>query len=77
MAVVNLIKAQSGDELYMALFVYRIIDNAIVIPGATLTIIYGVWTNWRFFKQRWIIVKWIVSMLVIIVGTFILGVAEK
>ncbi len=77
MAVVNLIKAQSGDELYMALFVYRIIDNAIVIPGATLTIIYGVWTNWGFFKQRWIIVKWIVSMLVIIVGTFILGVAEK
>ncbi len=74
MAVINLIEAQSGDELYMSLFVNRFIDDALVIPGAILTvitaIIYGVSSNWGFFKHRWIIVKWIVSVAVIIVGTF-------
>lgn len=74
MAVINLIEAQSGDELYMSLFVNRFIDDALVIPGAILTvitaIIYGVSSNWGFFKHRWITVKWIVSVVVIIVGTF-------
>lgn len=74
MAVINLIEARSGDELYMSLFVNRFIDDVLVIPGAILTvitaIIYGVSSNWGFFKHRWITVKWIVSVVVIIVGTF-------
>jgi len=74
MAVINLINPQSGDELYMTLFINRLIDDVLVIPGAILTIItaiiYGTYTNWGFFKHKWITVKWIVSILVIIVGTF-------
>jgi len=74
MAVINLIKAQSGDELFMTFQISRIIDDVLVIPGAILTvitaIIYGTNTNWGFFKHTWITVKWIVSILVIIVGTF-------
>ena len=50
------------------------IDYALVIPGALLTvvtgIIYGIFTKWGFFKYRWITVKWIVGILVILIGTF-------
>lgn len=74
MAVINLIKPQSGDEMYMVLYVNRIIDDALVIPGAMLTVItgviYGMFTKWGFFKHRWITVKWIISVFVIIAGTF-------
>ncbi len=74
MAVINLIEARSGDELYMSLLISRFIDDVLVIPGAILTvitaIIYGVSSNWGFFKHRWITVKWIVSVVVVIVGTF-------
>ncbi|MCC8173868.1 MAG: hypothetical protein LIO65_05680 [Odoribacter sp.] len=55
MGVVGLIRPESGDELYMTLFITRIIDDVLVIPGAMLTvvtaIIYGINTNWGFFKH--------------------------
>lgn len=74
MAAINMIDARSGDELYMSLLITRFIDDVLVIPGAILTVItaivYGTSTNWGFFKHRWIIVKWMVSIVVIIVGTF-------
>lgn len=50
------------------------VDNALVIPGAMLAvvtgIIYGLKTNWGFFKYRWLTVKWIVGIAIIIIGTF-------
>ena len=75
MGVISLSNPQSGDELYMSFHITRFVDDFLVIPGAILTtftgIIYGAFTNWGFFKHRWIIVKWIISLTVIIVGTFI------
>lgn len=74
MAILFLQRPKSGDELYMTLKIILFIDWILVIPGALLTvvvgIIYGIFTNWGFFKHRWIIVKWIVSIVVILVGTF-------
>lgn len=74
MAVLFLLKPQSGDELYMTLKITLFIDWVFVIPGALLSVIvgivYGTLTNWGFFKHRWIVVKWIVSVTVILVGTF-------
>lgn len=50
------------------------IDYTLVIPGALLAvvtgIIYGIFTKWGFFKFRWITVKWILGILVILIGTF-------
>lgn len=50
------------------------IDYALVIPGAILTvitgIIYGFKTKWGFFKHRWLLVKWIVGVSIILIGTF-------
>jgi uncharacterized membrane protein len=72
MGILSLQKAQSGDELYMILHISRVIDDTLVIPGAVCTVItailYGVFTNWGFFKHKWIIVKWVLSLLIIIAG---------
>lgn len=77
MGIVYFTNPKSGDELHNALLTMRIVDDFLVIPGAMLTIItgiiYGQFTNWGFFKHRWIIVKWIVSILIIIIGTFVLN----
>lgn len=51
------------------------IDFFLVIPGAQTTIIlgliYGIFTHWRFFKHRWITLKWFVAISVILSGRFI------
>lgn len=77
MAVLLLMDAQSGDELFMKYKAVRLIDDFMVIPSAILTVVigalYGLLTNWGFFKHRWITVKWIVSIIVILVGTFYLS----
>ncbi|MDH6310455.1 putative membrane protein [Dysgonomonas sp. PFB1-18] len=67
----------NGDELYMKSRIIQIIDDFLIIPGAMASlligIIYGIWTNWGFFKHKWLIVKWIMTILQILFGTFVLG----
>lgn len=67
----------TGDELYMTSRILQIVDDFLIIPGAIASffigIIYGVWTNWGFFKHRWLVVKWIVTVAQILFGTFALG----
>lgn len=50
------------------------IDYTLVIPGAILTVItgviYGICTKWGFFKYRWLTVKWVTGIAIIIIGTF-------
>jgi uncharacterized membrane protein len=74
MAMLFSIKPESADELYMTLKIIHFLDWNFVIPGALFTIIvgiiFGIFTNWRFFKYKWITIKWIVSILVIFVGTY-------
>lgn len=49
----------------------------VVIPGAfgclISGLIYGIFTNWGFFKHKWMIFKWIVAVIAILFGTFYLG----
>jgi uncharacterized membrane protein len=51
--------------------------TVVVIPGAIgclLTgLVYSAFSNWGFFKQKWIIVKWIITISAIFFGTFFLG----
>jgi len=54
------------------------VDMAVVvIPGAfgclITGLIYSIFSNWGFFKHRWIVFKWIVTIAAIIVGTVWLG----
>ena len=69
------------SEEFLPKFIYNqemslFIDYVFVIPGAICAvitgIIYGIKTNWGFFKYKWITVKWVLGILVIIIGTFVL-----
>lgn len=64
----------SGMEFLYTQQTAMFIDYALVIPGAILTVVtgvlYGIFTKWGFFRYRWITVKWIAGVLVILVGTF-------
>ena len=70
-------KAESGQALYGINAVMKFIDDFVIIPAANGTLltglIYGIWTKWGFFKQRWIIVKWAITLYGIVFGTFFLG----
>jgi len=67
----------SGDELYMRSRILQIVDDYFIIYGAfgalITGLIYSIWTNWGFFKHPWIVVKWIMTILQIVFGTFVLG----
>lgn len=68
---------ESGDELYMRSRILQIIDDYFIICGAfgslITGLIYSIWTNWGFFKHRWIIVKWVMTILQMAFGTWVLG----
>jgi len=67
----------SGDEIYMYNLAYHFIDILVLTPAAVITlltgVVYSVFTKWGFFKHGWLIYKWIVTLLIIVVGTFYLG----
>jgi len=70
-------RPSSPEACYIRSLCARRIDDFLIIPGAvaiTLTgVVYGVWTNWGFFKHRWLAVKWALTMALILVGTFVVG----
>jgi len=67
----------SGDEMYATNSAIKLIDDFIVIPTAIGSLLTGLlisWlTPWGFFKWRWITLKWILTISVILFGTFALG----
>jgi len=66
----------SNEESLVYIFdLLEFIDNAFIIIGALTTVligmIYGVFTNWGFIKHRWIAVKWIFALAIIVYGTMV------
>lgn len=51
------------------------LSDRIVRTGAVGTLLvgfaYGLFTNWGFFKHRWIAIKWMLFILQTIIGIFI------
>lgn len=66
-----------SHELYMRSLALKLIDDWLIIPGALGIIlsgvVYGIWTNWGFFKYRWITVKWVLTIGMVLLGTFLMG----
>ena len=67
-----------GNVLYGINRSIHHVDMAVVvIPGAFGCVITGLifssFSNWGFFKHKWIMFKWIVTIVVILFGTFFLG----
>ena len=75
--VLFLTDPENGSEAHMRSLVLKVIDDFIIIPGAVgnllAGVIYGVWTKWGFFKQRWLTAKWILTVAQVLFGTFVLG----
>lgn len=57
--------------------IHHVDISVVVIPGAFGCLItgciYSMFSNWGFFKQNWLIFKWIVTVGAILFGTFFLG----
>ena len=77
--LVNLHEAVVKDAagIYWVAKILEAIDMKILVPGAVgclLTgIVYGVFTNWGFFKHKWLTVKWVLTLFMILFGTFYMG----
>ena len=75
--LVFIVQPGSGDELYMRSRILQIIDDYFIIYGAmgafATGLAYSIWTNWGFFKHPWIVVKWVMIVLQMVFGTFVLG----
>jgi hypothetical protein len=68
---------RAGDDVYLHARIVQVVDDWLIIGGAVGTLltglIYSLWTNWGFFKHRWISLKWLMITLQILFGTFVLG----
>lgn len=78
MTLMNFVlSATDGQELFGLNSAKLFVDYYIIIPGANgclLTgILYALLTRWGWFKHRWIVVKWVITLYGIIFGTFWLG----
>jgi uncharacterized membrane protein len=49
----------------------------VVTPGAFgclfTGLLYSFFSNWGFFKHNWLMVKWVITIVAILSGTFFLG----
>lgn len=65
------------EHQYGVLAAVKAIDDIVIIGGAMgclLTgLMYSLITSWGFFKFRWVTVKWISTVLLILFGSFFLG----
>ena len=68
---------QNASELLAYNRATKLIDDWIIIGSATSSFLIGLllsWkTPWGFFKHRWVIVKLMLTITLIVLGTFWLG----
>ena len=73
----HLVEAKDAAGMYWMAEILEAIDMEILVPGAIgclLTgIVYGAFTVWGFFKHRWLTVKWVLTLFMILFGTFYMG----
>jgi hypothetical protein len=68
---------ETDGELYGYNIACKFVDDFVVIPGAIGCLLTGLLicllTQWGFFKHRWIIIKWVLTVFCILFGTFYLS----
>jgi len=64
-------------QLYGINLSMKLIDDFVIIPGGVgslLTgLLYSIFTNWGWFKHKWVTTKWAINLFGVIFGTFWLG----
>lgn len=73
MLLVNLaVHPATGDELFARDLCMGVIDDFVIVPGAlgcVLTgFVFGMWTKTGFVRQRWVVLKWVLTLSVITFG---------
>ncbi|MDR1309095.1 MAG: DUF2269 family protein [Deltaproteobacteria bacterium] len=75
--IAGLSTAESDGQLYGFNLACKFLDDAVLIPGAMGCLVTGILisslTNWGFWKHRWVIVKYVLTIFCILFGTFYLG----
>jgi hypothetical protein len=75
--IVLLAGPESGGELFGYDQARKLVDDLVVIPGAigclATGLLFALFSNWGFFKHRWLAVKWVLTVFCIAFGTFFLG----
>jgi hypothetical protein len=65
------IPSVSGDSLYTLQAILAYLNDYLLMPAATLSILSGTalcaLTVWGFFKHYWVIAKWVVTVTIITV----------
>lgn len=73
----HLVAVHDAAGMYWMARILEAIDMRILVPGAVgclLTgVIYGAFTSWGFFRHRWLTVKWALTLIMMIFGTFYMG----
>lgn len=63
----------SGDQLHLLNKIIYFIDMRILVPSAILCLltgwVYSQFTQWGYFKHGWVIFKWVITILIITLGT--------
>lgn len=84
MALVSLQLGSSPETeqmMYTAAVDHLIVDEFFLIPGGigivVTALLYGTFTGWGFFKQRWLAVKWVLTILLVVIGAGYMGVTIK
>lgn len=77
MAVMSWIEpAILKNDMYSLYLSLDVIDTYAIIPAAVLTLTtglaYSLFTNFGFFKYKWVLVKWIIMSGQILCGSFFL-----
>jgi uncharacterized membrane protein len=64
--------AENGDQLYYTLSSMHVIDETLIKYPALATLISGillsVWTQWGLVKYYWIVIKFILTIVIILMG---------
>ena len=67
----------SGGELLGYNEACKFVDDFVIIPGAVGCLVTGLLFSllspWGFFRHRWVAVKWVLTVLCVLFGTFYLG----
>ena len=84
MALVSLQLGQTPknqEMMYMAAQSHLIVDEYFLIPGGigivVTAILYGALTKWGFFKHKWLTVKWVLTVLLVVLGAGYMGATIK
>lgn len=66
-----------GDALVLARSAMQWIDWTIIIPSCLGSLatgaLFGWLTQWGFFKHLWLLIKWVLTVAMILFGIFFLG----